>query len=81
MKNKLLTEHHLAFLNLKMGCAGLLESTLVKMPHCWKSCLEAHINLTVSSRTRSPFGSFVPLDFAIVLSIFIASSFLPAATR
>ena len=30
---KLLTEHHLEF----QGCTGLSESTLVKMPHCWKS--------------------------------------------
>ena len=64
-----------------MGGTGLSKSTFVKMPHCLKSHAAAHINLTVSSRTRSPSGSFVPLDFAIVLSIFIASSFLPAATR
>ena len=37
MSNKLLIEHHLEFLSLKRGCAGLSESTLVKMPHCWKS--------------------------------------------
>ena len=34
---KLLTEHHLEFLSLKEGCTGWSESTLVKMPHCWKS--------------------------------------------
>ena len=34
---KLLTEHHLEFLSLKGGCRGSSESTLVKMPHCWKS--------------------------------------------
>ena len=34
---KLLTEHHLEFLSLKGGCTGSSESTLVKMPHCWKS--------------------------------------------
>ena len=34
---KLLTEHRLEFLSLKGGCKGLSESTLVKMPHCWKS--------------------------------------------
>ena len=37
MSVKLLTEHHLEFLSLKGGCTGLSESTLVKMPHCWKS--------------------------------------------
>ena len=34
---KLLTEHYLEFLSLTGGCTGLYESTLVKMPHCWKS--------------------------------------------
>ena len=37
MSVKLLTEHHLEFLSLKGGCTGASESTLVKMPHCWKS--------------------------------------------
>ena len=45
---KLLTEHHLECLSLKGGCAGSPESTLVKMPHCWKSRVTAHI-LTASS--------------------------------
>ena len=34
---KLLTAHHLEFLSLKEGSTGSAESTLVKMPHCWKS--------------------------------------------
>ena len=34
---RLLTEHHLEFLSLIWGCTGSSESTLVKMPHCWKS--------------------------------------------
>ena len=38
---KLLTEHHLEFLSLKGGCTGSSESTLVKMPHCWKSYVVA----------------------------------------
>ena len=37
MNIKLLTEHHLDFLSLKGGSTGLSESTIVKMPHCWKS--------------------------------------------
>ena len=40
---KLLTEHHLEFLSLKEGCRGSSESTLVKMPHCWKSHAAAQI--------------------------------------
>ena len=44
---KLLTEHHLEFLSFKGGCTGTSESTLVKMPHCWKSHVTAHINVKV----------------------------------
>ena len=40
---KLLTEHHLELLSFKGGCTGLYESTLVKMPHCWKSHATARI--------------------------------------
>ena len=43
MTVKLLTEQHLEFLSLKGGWAGLSESTLVKMPHCRKSHVTAHI--------------------------------------
>ena len=38
---KLLTEHNLEFLSLQGGCSGSSESTLVKMPHCWKSHVTA----------------------------------------
>ena len=37
------TEHHFEFLRFKGGCTCSSESTLVKMPHCWKSCGAAHI--------------------------------------
>ena len=43
MSLKLLTEHHLEFLSLKEGCTCLSESTLDKMPHCWKSHVMAHL--------------------------------------
>ena len=39
-----LTEHCLEFLSLKGGCTGLSESTLVKIPHCWKSHIAAHLS-------------------------------------
>ena len=42
---KLLTEHHLEFLSLKGGCTASFESTLVKMPHCWKSHVTAQLRL------------------------------------
>ena len=37
MTVKLLTEHQLEYLNLKIGCTCSYESTLVKMSYCWKS--------------------------------------------
>ena len=43
---KLLTEHHLEFLSLQGGCTGSSESTLVEMPHCWKSHVTAQLLLT-----------------------------------
>ena len=46
MTVKLQTEHHLEFLSFKGGCRGSSESTLVKMPHCWKSHDTAHLSLS-----------------------------------
>ena len=40
MSVKLLTKHHLEFLSLNGGC-----TTLVKMPHCWKSHVTAQLCL------------------------------------
>ena len=45
MTVKLLTEHYLESLSLKGGCTGWSESTLVKMPNCWKSSALAHFIL------------------------------------
>ena len=47
MTVKLLIEHHLEFLGLKGGCTGSSESTLVKMPHCWKSHVVANMCLII----------------------------------
>ena len=43
MSVKLLSEKHLEFLSLNGGCTGSYKSTLVKMPHCWKSHVTAHL--------------------------------------
>ena len=43
MTVKLLTEHHLEFLSFKGGSTGSSVSTLVKMPHCWKSHVMAQL--------------------------------------
>ena len=46
---KLLAEHHLEFLSLKGGCIGSCESTLVKITHCWKSHVTAHLRFRLPS--------------------------------
>ena len=43
MNAKLLTEYQLEFLSLKVSLTGSSESTLVKLPHCWKSHSAAHM--------------------------------------
>ena len=40
---KLLTDQHLEILSLKGGCT--VSSTLVKMPHYWKSHVGAHMDI------------------------------------
>ena len=47
MTVKLQTEHHMEHLSLKGGCSGSSESTLVKMPHCWKSHVATHLYIGV----------------------------------
>ena len=51
MTVKLLTEHHLEFLSLKEGCTGSSESTLAKLPNCWKPHVVA----------RTQFGEYIYL--------------------
>ena len=59
MNVQLLAEHHLEFLSLKGGCIVWSESTLVNMPHCWKSHVTAHFYIisvaicSVSGYTRT----------------------------
>ena len=63
---KLLTEHQLEFLSLKGGCRGSSESTLVKMPHCWKSRVTAHmILMTCTHNCRQPISSTLGLFMVI----------------
>ena len=45
MTVKLLAEQHLELLSLTGGCTDLSKSTLVKMPHCWKSQVVADLFL------------------------------------
>ena len=58
MSVKLLIEHELEFLSLKGDCTCSLESTLVKMPHCWKSHVTAHL--------YSVFTNYGELTFIVI---------------
>ena len=58
MSVKLLTEHHLEFLSLKGGCKGSFESTLVKMPHCWKSHVAAQLSFMSDPYLLNISGGF-----------------------
>ena len=69
MSVKLLTEHYLEFLRLKGGCTGSFESTLVKIPHCWKSHVTAHIECRKdATRTWIPTG-FTPNTISPLSSV------------
>ena len=65
MSVELLTEHHLEVLSLKGGCTDSSESTLVKMPHCWKSHVVAqmfkNIELKLYEELRSQSTSSLRL--------------------
>ena len=65
MSVKLLTEHHLEFLSLKESCTGSSESTLIKMPHCWKSSVTAHMNNLQRLKYNVLFRKFARQPFKI----------------
>ena len=55
-KPQISLEHHLQFLSLNGGCAVLSKSTLVNMPHCWKSHVTAHKIFFTKAGIRWNFG-------------------------
>ena len=55
MSVKLLTEHRVEFVSLKGDCTDWSESTLVKMPHCWKS----HVAAFMIYIGFEPLGTFI----------------------
>ena len=68
------------FLSLKGGCTGSAESTLVKIPHCWKPhvmaqlCItkllfisELHLQEDVAGATFMAAGSSAPEFFTSVI--------------
>ena len=53
MAVKLLIKQHLEFLSLKGGNTCSSESTLVKIPHCWKSHVTAQLLPKVTNMTEA----------------------------
>ena len=77
MTVQLLTECHLEFLSLKVGCTGLSESTHVKMPHCWKSHVAAHLTGGNAIFCNSGAGKcLLLLDTSMRLSDYLLQTFL-----
>ena len=96
MTVELLTEHHLEFLSLIGGFTGSYETTLVKMPRCWKSHVTAqfcrlssassihyHDIGLCSRRSVIMFGlCFMPLTFGVVEnSVCSSTSFIWASSQ
>ena len=65
MNIKLMTKLHLESLSLKGGCTGSSESTLVKMPHCWKSHVTAQIFLFLLPKMIYKWNSLAYLRIRI----------------
>ena len=75
MSIKLLTEHNLEFLSLKGGCTGSSETTLVKMPHKWKSHAVAHLYESIMCMTHNEhFHSLTSINRILILFIRIKSA-------
>ena len=66
---KRLTEHYLEFLSLSGGYRGLSESTHVKMPHCWKSHITAHLIYHLPIPGKGIYSKSVKL--LLVLSLYL----------
>ena len=65
---KLLTEQHLEFLSLTEGCTGSSESTLVKMPYCWKPRVAARLIYSTRNYTPDRF-SWTPITMGVVETV------------
>ena len=68
---KLLTENHLEYISLKGDCTGSSESTLIKMPRCWKS----HYTAQMQNYQSSCWGraSWL-LSLTVVVCVCVSSS-------
>ena len=86
MTVKLLAEHHLECLSLKWGCRGSYESTLIKMPHCWKSHALAHIHrvqwltyIVINKRLQIRCSSVINRQCKLKCYILTSCSFLSSS--
>ena len=66
---KQLTEHHLEFLSFKGGCTGSSESTLAKMPHCWKSHATAQFLSTVYQSAHTA-RQYITVVLCLIILLF-----------
>ena len=79
MSVKLLTEPHLELLSLKGSCRGSSASTLVKMPHGWKSYVTAQIFSNFSLKqiedTETEFSRCIQFLSSFLQSVIQRGSF------
>ena len=73
MRVKLQTQNHLEFHSLKGGLTGSSEPALVKIPHCWKSHVTAHllkpasvIFTEIAERRKQANADFEPPDMELL---------------
>ena len=66
---KLLTEHNLERLSLTGGYTGLSESTLVKLPHCWKSHVTAHFEFEFNKNATKQ--SVLVIHFCLISTTYM----------
>ena len=76
MNIKLLTERHLWLIDFKAGCTGSSESTLVKMPHCWKSHVTAQLLSKDTSCMMPALGHIGKLVRSMAQNIFCVETIM-----
>ena len=84
MSVRLLNDHHLRFLSLKGDYTDSSESTLVKMPHCCRSHVVAHIialtccfheaSLQNENKKHNSFGLATAILILIILHFQMAKA-------
>ena len=73
MTVKIVTIHNLEFLSLRQDCTGWSESTLVKMPYCWKSYVMAHLMLCSTEAFQMSKKNFFDESLMLVCAVSLVS--------